>query len=250
MPKGPAIPPKAPHRTPRPQQMMASGFYQNVQSPPGPPFGPAPGPGQMPSGMRQGIPQVYLPQHFNLGSPERGDSGMHAQNPFPHQGQGQPRGQFPQMQFMPPLVMGPRGPMLFPGVQMPQMPAEGDRPHGLGDGQFQSNQEFQNIPPAYFDPRMFQMFPPTSVAQQLHDNQPHSSPPPPYNGSIPEHTDHMNNTAETSQKSAAVEEPKISELKEAIPSPRNKGLYNVPQSYVTPPPPFPVPLPPLILFFP
>ena len=117
-----------------------------------------------------------------------------------------------------------------PGFPMPKPGEDAKKPQGQGEGQSQPE------PPGYpfmtpwgpYDPRMIPgMFP----QEQPHhtDQQPHSGPPPPYNGnipdgSVPDHPDLTRHDSQTAEK-VAPDDLKLSELKEPVVAPDVKGMF-------------------------
>ena len=180
--------------------------------------------GQGPYPQGQGQPGMQGQGPYPQG---QGQPGMQGQGHFPPQGQ--PRGPFRPMQFIsgyPPFMpYGALGPMP-PGFPVPHKPGEEAQiPKSHGDGQSQPGQPsypFMPVPWGPYDPLIFGgMYP----QGQSHDpeQQPHSGPPPPYNGSIPDQMDQARHDSKTAEKHVA-EDPKPSKLKEPIEGPGSKGM--------------------------
>ena len=176
-----------------------------------------------------GMPGFYpgqVPYPGGQGQPRIQGQGKQGQPQIPSQGEGHPRGPFqmPHMQGYPPFMpFGPMGPgQGFPVSTKPGEDAQ--KTQGQGEGQSQQGPlgyPFMN-PWGFFDPRMFPgMFP----QGQPHDtdHQPHSGPPPPYNGSTLAQPDRPLHDSQTAQK-VLPDEPELSELKAPLIGPVGKGM--------------------------
>ena len=239
------------------QQGQAAGHYPGpfpAQYPGQPPVsvpssfaghGPYPGQppvsGPGPTGIRPGMPYMghgyagmqgfytgQVPYPGGQGQPRMQGQGKQGQPQIPSQGEGHPRGQFqmPYVQGFPPFIpFGAMGP--GQGFPMPPKPGEDARKtQGRGEDHNEPGPPgypFMQMPPwGPIDPRMFAgMF----QQGQPHDTdqQPHSGPPPPYNGSTLAQPDRPLHDSQTAQK-VVPDVPKLSELKEPLVGPVGKGM--------------------------